>query len=145
MSAESRSRVVFKLTDVPLLESPDGTMRDSVMVTSETCGAQQYTAGLFWVRPSGRGHADKHPGLEEIYYIIEGRGTVVIDDRPHAIEAGDVVHIPDGSTHYLANDGHEPLGLFWAIPRSWNDLPSIQRELGRWRSVDPDTEFGTRQ
>lgn len=138
----SKRKLVFKLTDVPFLESPDSTMRDSVMVTEETCGAQQYTAGLFFVRPGARGHADRHEGQEELYYIFAGRGVVMIDEEPRKIEAGDVVFIPDGSTHYLINDGNETLGLFWAMAKRWSDLPEIQHELGKWRTIELDSEWG---
>ena len=133
--------VVFKLTDVPLIESPDGTMRDSVMVTEETCGAQQYSAGLFFVRPKTRGHADKHLGQEELYYIFNGRGVVMVDDEPHKIEAGDVVFIPDGSTHYLINDGNETLSLFWTMAKKWSGFPDIHRELSKWREVKPGSNW----
>jgi mannose-6-phosphate isomerase-like protein (cupin superfamily) len=137
----SEPKVVFKITDVPLIESPDGTMRDSVMVTEDTCGAQQYTAGLFWVRPGTRGHADRHQGQEELYYIFAGRGLVFIDGKPHKIEAGDVVFVPDGSEHYLVNDGDEALGLFWAIAKRWSDLPDIQKGLSIWREIKPGSEW----
>ena len=50
-------KIVFKPTEIPLLQSLDGTMRDSVMVTEETCGAKQYAAGLFWVRAGTKGNA----------------------------------------------------------------------------------------
>ena len=137
----AKPKVVFKLPDVPYIESSDGTMRDSVMVTEETCGAQQYTAGLFFVRPGARGHADRHDGQEELYYIFSGKGSVVIDDEPHKIEAGDVVFIPDGATHYLINEGAETLGLFWAIAVKWSHLPGIQRELKKWRKITPGSEW----
>ena len=132
----AKAKIVFRPNDVPLIESPDGTMRDSVMVTDESCGAQQYTAGLFFVRPGTRGHADSHAGLEELYYIFAGRGTVVIDDEPHEIQAGDVVFIPSGATHYLKNDHAETLGLFWAMAAKWSNMTAIQHELARWQVVD---------
>ena len=74
-------RYVFKVTDVPLIQSPDGTMRDSVMITEDTCGSDQYTAGLFWVRPGTDGHSDVHPAQDEVYYIISGSGTLVTGGR----------------------------------------------------------------
>src|SRR5207248_7219779 len=96
----AKPKIVFKPSDVPLIESPDGTMRDSVMVTDESCGAQQYTAGLFFVRPGTRGHADSHAGLEGLYYIFAGRGTVVVVDVPHGLEGGAVVVIQCGASHF---------------------------------------------
>lgn len=134
--------VVFDQATVPCIESPDGTMRDSVMVTEATCGSQQFSAGLFFVRPGTRGHADQHEGQEEVYYIIAGRGLVVIDDQPHQIEGGDVVFIPDGSSHYLVNTGDQTLSLFWAIAKRWSDVPEIQRELARWHRVEPTSAWG---
>ena len=93
----TKPKVVFKLQDVPFLESPDGAARDSVLVNEVTCGAKQYTAGLYFVRPGGRNPADQHQGLEELYYIFAGRGTVFVEGEPHEVAAGDVVFIPDGS------------------------------------------------
>ena len=137
----SQRKLVFRLPDVPFIESPDGTMRDSVMVTEQTCGAGQYSAGLFFVRPGTRGHADKHEGQEELYYIFAGRGIVMIDEEEHRIEAGDVVFIPDGAKHYLVNDGSESLSLFWAMPKAWSDFPEIQRELATWREIPADSTW----
>jgi mannose-6-phosphate isomerase-like protein (cupin superfamily) len=138
----TKPKVVFRLADVPFIESPDGTMRDSVMVTEETCGAQQYTAGLFFVRPGTRGHADAHKGQEELYHIFAGKGQVVVDNEPHEIAAGDVVFIPDGATHYLVNNGEETLGLFWAIAKKWSDLPDIQQGLSTWHEAEPGSDWG---
>jgi mannose-6-phosphate isomerase-like protein (cupin superfamily) len=138
----TKPQVVFKVHHVPFIESPDATMRDSVMVTDDTCGSQQYSAGLFWVRPGTRGHEDRHPGQEEVYYIFEGKGKVVIEDEPNDIEAGDVVFIPDGLRHYLINDGPATLGLFWAIAKKWSEMPGIQKELDRWKKIAPGSEWG---
>ncbi len=136
-----QSKVVFTPTDTQLIESPDCKMRNRIMVTGDSCGAQQYSAGLFYVRPGARGHADKHPGMEELYYILAGKGKVMIDDTPHEIKAGDVVFIPDGCSHYLINEGDEDLGLFWAIARPWSNLQDIQREVAGWSDVDADSEW----
>jgi len=139
---DKKSKVVFKVHDVPYIESHDAKMRDSVMVTEDTCGSQQYTAGLFWVRPGTQGHSDRHPGQEEVYYIFSGKGKVVIENEPNAIEAGDVVFIPDGLNHYLINDGPETLGLFWAIAKKWSELPGIQTELAKWKKIEPGSDWG---
>jgi mannose-6-phosphate isomerase-like protein (cupin superfamily) len=91
---------IAALTDVPFIESPD-----SIMVSDQTCGSQQYSAGCLFFRPGTRGHADEHRDQEELYYIFAGRGVVMIEDEAHQIEAGDVVFIVDGATHYPINDG----------------------------------------
>ena len=134
-------KIVFKRTDVPYLQSPDNTMRDQVMVTEDTCGSQQYTAGFWWLKPGTVGHEDRHVGQEELYYVFQGKGKVFIDGVPHDIEAGDVVFIPDGAAHYLTNEHEERLGLFWAIAVKWSELPGIQAELGKWDVIELGTPW----
>lgn len=133
---KTQVKVVHRITDVPFLESPDGANRDSFLVTEQTCGSQQYTAGLYFVRPGEKNRVDRHPGQEEVYYIFEGRGTVTVDDEVHRITAGDVVFIPDGSTHFLTNDSDKTLGLFWAIATRWSNLQEIQRYIATWHEVE---------
>jgi quercetin dioxygenase-like cupin family protein len=132
---QTKTKVVHRIADVSFLESPDGANRDSFLVTELTCGSQQYTAGLYFVRPGERNRADRHPGQEEVYYIFEGSGTVTVDGEVHRIQAGDVVFIPDGTTHFLSNDTSETLGLFWAIAAKWSDLKEIQSFISTWHEV----------
>jgi mannose-6-phosphate isomerase-like protein (cupin superfamily) len=134
-------RYVFKVADVPLIQSPDGTMRDSVMITEDTCGSDQYTAGLFWVRPGTHGHSDVHPAQDEVYYIISGRGVLHLEGVEHRMAAGDVVFVPKGHEHSVSNDGDEVLSLFWAIGAGWSTLPEIRDELATWPEISPDNNW----
>ena len=49
------------------------------------------------------GHAEEflHETSWFIYYIIEGSGSWVIEDREHAVAAGDVVIVPPGKRFYF--------------------------------------------
>jgi len=53
-----------------------------------------------------RGH--RHAGQEEVYFFVTGTGKMIVGeetDKPFAIQAGDVVLIPDGAFHKVINDG----------------------------------------
>lgn len=50
---------------------------------------------------STRGH--NHPGQEEVYFFITGRGRMEIDDQIFDVQEGDVVLIPDGCFHRVHN------------------------------------------
>jgi mannose-6-phosphate isomerase-like protein (cupin superfamily) len=133
---------VFRIADVPFIESPDGIMRDSVMITDETCGSEQFSAGLFFVRPGGAGHADTHEGIEEVFYIIQGQANIEMDGEDCHVKAGDVVFVPAGVAHKVINTGDEQYIAFWLIGAKYSDLPDIQEELGKWPEIEPKDDWG---
>jgi quercetin dioxygenase-like cupin family protein len=50
---------------------------------------------------STRGHS--HPGQEEVYYFVSGKGSIQIDNDLYNAEPGDVFLIPDGAFHKVFN------------------------------------------
>ncbi|MCD6406229.1 MAG: cupin domain-containing protein [Planctomycetes bacterium] len=42
-----------------------------------------------------------HTQWEQAYFIIAGSGTLVLDGRPHRVEAGMVARIPLETEHYV--------------------------------------------
>ena len=49
------------------------------------------------------GHA--HPGAEEVLYVVEGDGLIVIEGTEQPLRPGTAVHVPDGAEHRLENTG----------------------------------------
>lgn len=56
---------------------------------------------------STRGHA--HPGQEEVYFFVEGRGRMEVGDQSFEVQPGDVILIPDGAFHRVHNYTQHPL------------------------------------
>jgi mannose-6-phosphate isomerase-like protein (cupin superfamily) len=52
-----------------------------------------------------------HLNLEEIYYIVSGRGLMTVGEDAREVGAGDAVYIPRGHRHFLKNTGPEPIKL----------------------------------
>jgi quercetin dioxygenase-like cupin family protein len=40
-----------------------------------------------------------HQRATELYYVLEGEGTVTLDGQQHAVRKGSLVHIPPGVVH----------------------------------------------
>lgn len=58
----------------------------------------------------GKGHASdyhQHDDKEQIYYILEGEGTVVAGFDAFPVKEGDTVYLPIGVPHVILNDRHE--------------------------------------
>lgn len=52
-----------------------------------------------------------HRQLEEIYYIVAGRGVMQVGEEERDVGAGDAVYIPRGHRHTLKNIGMEPMKI----------------------------------
>ena len=54
--------------------------------------------------PPGAGHAfHRHPGLEEIIYVVEGKAEQWVDQEKCVLEAGEIAHIPMDMVHGTYN------------------------------------------
>jgi len=62
-------------------------------------------------------HTDPY---EEIYYLLQGEGTMSVGDDQQKVSAGDAIWLPYGVPHSLANDGDEDciLVVAAAMPRT---------------------------
>jgi mannose-6-phosphate isomerase-like protein (cupin superfamily) len=133
---QQEKKMVLKITDVPFLETEDSTMRDSFLITENTCGAQQVSAGLVFVPPRTQNHEDIHH-VEEFFYIIQGRGQITYDGAPLDVEAGDFVFMPAGVAHRVINNSDEPYVALWAIMCKLSELPDLESAIARWHEVEP--------
>jgi len=53
----------------------------------------------------------RHRQIEEIYYIVAGRGVMTVGDETREVGPGDAVYIPRGNRHTLENTGADPIKL----------------------------------
>ena len=47
-------------------------------------------------------HVDPY---EEIYYVLQGEGLMMVGDEKQKVRSGDAIWIPYGAVHSLENDG----------------------------------------
>jgi len=137
-----KTRYVLNVTDVPLLQDPTKCMQNSAMITNETCGATQCSATLFSMGPhTPAGNGETHPEIDELFYVISGRGILNLNGEPLQFQAGDVCFVPMGHHHSVANESDEVLNLFYVIGDSWENLPEIREGLGKWSEVDTEESW----
>jgi len=53
----------------------------------------------------------KHAGNEEVYYVIDGKGLMVVDGQEKVVGPGDAVITYGGSSHGLKNIGNKNLKI----------------------------------
>jgi quercetin dioxygenase-like cupin family protein len=70
-------------------------------------GTQQVTAGAGIP-------IHRHLQMDESFYVLEGSGTLILNDGRHSFEKGGTIFIPKNSWHGFANPDHELL-LLWIV------------------------------
>lgn len=55
-----------------------------------------------------------HPDSEELYLILEGRGTGILNGTRFPLQTGDAFLLKAGGSHGLENDSEAPL-VFFAV------------------------------
>jgi mannose-6-phosphate isomerase-like protein (cupin superfamily) len=89
---------------------------------------------LFWgsaiatVRPGEATTPHSHDE-EETFIILSGKGHMSVDAEVTEVEAGDVIYLPRGSQHMLANASlDEPLSfltIFWGSPEAFEAVHAL--------------------
>ena len=90
--------------------------------------ADQFVMGHVTVEPGGGIPAHEH-AQEEVYYILSGTATMMVDGNIKQLAAGTTVHLPPGTLHELTNNTEEQvILLFVYAPKGIVDHWHEERE-----------------
>ena len=91
-------------TSVEALGLPGRALR--WVITKKNVNAQHCTMCVIEVEPGQTVRpAHSHPNGEEVIYIVEGNGRVMIDGVVEPVNSGSAVLFPQGAVHMLQNSG----------------------------------------
>lgn len=91
-------------TSVEALGLPGRALR--WVITKKNVNAQHCTMCVIEVAPGQTVRpAHSHPNGEEVIYIVEGNGRVMIDGVVEPVNSGSAVLFPQGAIHMLQNSG----------------------------------------
>ena len=87
-----------------------------------------YSVSEWWLEPGSDGPgAHSHEANDEVFYVIEGRPSILVGETWHDCTVGSSVSIPAGVTHDFANRTDSRAGLLNVfIPGDFEkNMPSI--------------------
>jgi len=94
-----------------LLAQSPGFQRTIVERADVSVPGREAVVAHVEIAPGARAGRHTHPG-DEISYIIEGEGELLIEGQPpRKIKAGDGFVVPAGAKHDAHNTGTQPLKL----------------------------------
>jgi mannose-6-phosphate isomerase-like protein (cupin superfamily) len=84
------------------------------LINSEVSSARKVSVATIYVEPGKSSPLHYHKIMEEIYYFVEGTGTVRVGSQTFEVRAGAAVFIPVGEVHQVSNDSTKRLKLISA-------------------------------
>ncbi|KAL2834777.1 RmlC-like cupin [Aspergillus pseudoustus] len=114
--------VVFSAKNIHALpvESFEDPARGEVtwrtLFTHPKTPSSDLSAGIAICPPKSGYLCSHHHAQAEIYYILEGRGVVIIDGVRYNVQKGSAVFIPGDMEHSVVNDEGEELKWLYVFP-----------------------------
>ena len=93
-------------------------LRDTYyLISPESSPSENLTMGQTIIYPTGKTTGHAHDDMEEVYYILSGKGKMVVGDNEFPIKAGDALYVPFGEFHVTYNTGIQPMAVVWVTGR----------------------------
>jgi len=105
-SSHSRATALKKLSlgDVPLEPTRHGALK-KVLLRHEDVSSQLMFLNEVYVAPGETIAAHQHEDMEEIFYFLEGEGSMQIEEEVQSVVPGVRVIVPIQKVHVLENTG----------------------------------------
>jgi mannose-6-phosphate isomerase-like protein (cupin superfamily) len=81
-----------------------------------------------------------HDG-DQIIYVVEGKGLVLLDDSKQDVEKGWVVFVPAGVRHNVVNNDDEPMKLFTIYAPPQHAAGTVQPRKDKVKVEEPEPEM----
>lgn len=107
MPDEQRRYFIRNIAEVEWREFPNhfGGALSKPLVMPETAGSRHLDYRISMYQPMARVILHKHKVQEQVYHVLDGEGLMEIDGRRHVVRKHDVIFLPPGIDHSIANTG----------------------------------------
>lgn len=83
-----------------------------VTAVGNNASGEEYCEKKITVLPRQILSLQSHELRRELWRVVEGQLTVILNDGRHILSAGEEIHVPLGSIHAMANTGSVPCVVF---------------------------------
>ena len=107
MSSEKSGAFIRNVAEVPWREFPNhfGGALSKPLVMPETARSKHIDYRISMYQPMAHVAKHKHAVQEQVYHVLEGEGLMEIGDRKQVVRKHDVIFLPPGVEHSIANSG----------------------------------------
>lgn len=96
--------------------------------------AEKHKVKRILVNPGGKLSLQYHHKRSEVWTIVEGTGTITLDEKIEDYEVGQVVQIPQGVHHRIENRTQNPVVFIevqWGTYFGEDDIVRIEDDYNR--------------
>ena len=112
-------RLVINEADMPKTPDICGTAID--LINSDISDSRNISIATILIEPGRQSEEHYHKRMEEVYYIIDGSGVVLINGQMFNVAQGSAVYLPVGKRHQIKNTGTSCLKLIAADSPSFDE------------------------
>jgi mannose-6-phosphate isomerase-like protein (cupin superfamily) len=107
MAEDRRVAVIRNIAEVPWRQFPNhhGGALSKPLVMPQTLASRQLDYRISLYQPMAYVELHSHEIQEQVYHVLEGEGLMHIDGKAHVVRKHDVIFLPPGVTHSIANTG----------------------------------------
>jgi mannose-6-phosphate isomerase-like protein (cupin superfamily) len=98
-------------------------------------GVEAFGLNQMTLQPGQRGRIHRHREQEEVYVVLSGVVTVLVEQEPYELRAGDLVRVPPATRRQLVNAGEEPCVLL-AIGASGSHVGRDGEAFASWDDTE---------
>ena len=118
---------VRKVEEVEALEGNEGTKIRQIFHPHNTLNGITYSLSHSLVMPGKRSKIHKMK-TSEIYYILDGKGILHIDDEVFTVSIDNAIYITPHSKQFIENTGNEELKILCIVDPAWRQEDEIALE-----------------
>jgi mannose-6-phosphate isomerase-like protein (cupin superfamily) len=102
-----RPASVRNIAEVPWRQFPahHGGALSKPLVMPETAGSREIDYRISCYQPMARVERHAHRRQEQVYHVLEGEGLMEIGAEKRVVRRHDVIFLPPGVQHAIANTG----------------------------------------
>lgn len=126
----TKPMIIKRLAECEEIVALDGTVLRELLnpLHEEMDLKMDYSIAHAIVRPGKSSMPHRFFEASEVYYILQGTGTMHIDDHTAEVAPGDVVYIPPKGVQYIENNGTSDLVFLCMVYPSW--FPESEELVG---------------
>ena len=105
-------------SEIDSIQGNEGTKIKQYFHPHNTLNGINYSLAEFTLEPGKKSKLHKMKS-SEIYYILEGKGDLKINDETYQVKKDDSVYVPPNSKQVIGNTGSENLRFLCIVEPAW--------------------------